>query len=168
MTGIKCVLCVALLFFAELALGQTDVNSQDGSGQLVIQGTHITKLVFESTTRSNRKTITDPGQTVFLPEGSYRVKEIHLQGGYVFDSDRGSLHEEIVIDKNTPCTLTAGGPLMPSIHIQRQGRQLQLSYQRQGIGQELYNTQSIDRAKAPTFTVYDGKVVIDTGTFEYG
>jgi hypothetical protein len=169
MTGIKCVLCVALLCFTGLAIGQSDANTPvESTGQLQIEGTHITRLVLKRTDNQGSEVLTDPNKTVSLPVGSYKIKEIRLKKDYVYESYRQPPLDSIVIDKDRPCILSAGGPLTPSIDILREGRQLQLSYKRLGIGQEIYRSETIDSQKAPTFTVYRGKKAIDTGRFEYG
>jgi len=170
MPGTKRSVYALILSFAGLVFGQTDGNSPEGlTGQLLIQGgTHITQLVLEHTTDNHRETLTEPNETLSLPVGTYRIKEVTVQDQYVYESYMQSPMEEVVITADTPQTLKVGGPLTPLIDITRQGRQLQLTYKIMGQGQETYRSLATDQAASPTFTVYQGKTVIDTGTFEYG
>ena len=169
MPGTKWCVCAIILCFAGLVFGQMDGNApEDSTGQLLVQGTHITQLVLEHTTDNHRETLTEPNDTLSLPVGTYRVKEITLQDKYVYESNRQSPLEEVVITQDTPQTLKVGGPLTPLIDITRQGRQLQLTYNIKGQGQETYRSLASDQSASPTFTVYHGKTLIDTGMFEYG
>ena len=169
MTETKSIFFVIWLSFAGLSLGQTNDRSPAASlGQLQIQGTHITKLVLQRTEDNHRETLTDPNGTLLLPVGTYRITEITLKDQYVYDSSSQSPLEKIVITEDTPQALKIGGPLTPSIEITRRGRQMNLAYKLEGMGHETYRSLVVDPSKAPTFTVYQGKTSIDTGTFEYG
>lgn len=169
MTETRSVFFVIGLCFAGLVLGQTNTRSPGTSlGQLQIQGTHITKLVLQRTEDNHRETLTEFDETLALPVGTYRITEITLEDQYVYESSRQSPLEEIVITEDAPQALKIGGPLTPSVEITRQGRQINLVYKLQGMGHEAYRSLVVDPSKAPTFSVYQGKTSIATGTFEYG
>jgi len=110
--------------------------------------------------------ITRPNQTIELPPGEYRLKQVRLKGGYAY-YDRGiSGYDWVTVAADKPAALRVGAPLVPTLKVQRQGRILRLSYQLLGVGGEAYA--GGDRSKPPTFAVYKGKKQIASGQFEFG
>ena len=108
--------------------------------------------------------ITRPEQTIELPAGEYRLQQARLRG-YTYRR-RVSGHDWVTVGADKPATLKVGGPLVPTVKVQGQGRILRLSYELRGVGGETYT--GGDRSKPPTFAVYKGQKQIASGQFEYG
>ncbi|MFC1760626.1 hypothetical protein ACFL6U_00930 [Planctomycetota bacterium] len=171
MTRTGLFLSMVLLCFTGLVWSQTEGDASGSSmGKLRLQGTFITELVLERRGDNQQVSLTDPNEMLTLPVGTYRVRKITLQGTHTYDSHRHPAPslEALVISEVNDCNLDVGGPLTPSVDITRKGRQLVLAYKRVGRGGEIYEDLSSARLTPPKFTVYHGKKVFHTGTFEYG
>jgi hypothetical protein len=165
------VLC-ALCFAANTVLGQEtreEKGQEPVQGELKLEGKCIKQLTLE---REDRKMVNfdQPGETIKIAAGRYRLQEVHLEGGYtcqawmVPEPERKQNWIEVGEDK--PAVLKAGAPLKQILKAERQGRVLVLDYKLLGIGGETYARD--DRSNPPTFTVYQGDKKIASGTFEYG
>jgi hypothetical protein len=139
--------------------------NQPAQGELKIEGKFIKQLVLESKD-GERQRFDQPAESIKLAAGQYRVREVHLEGGYDCIIRQFSDEDWITVDANKPATLKAGAPLKQILKAERQGRILALSYELSGIGGENYVRD--DRSSPPTFTVYKRDKKIASGTFEYG
>jgi len=144
-------------------------ESQDGKGavgELKLQGESIELLVVRRNDGQQQE-IQNPQETIELPVGQYRVREIRLKGGYngrVVTSRPRDLFE---ISEHKLAALKIGGPLKQTISAKRQGRMLELSYGLVGVGGETYD--AIRNANnRPAFAIYKGDREIAKGDFEFG
>jgi hypothetical protein len=165
------VLC-ALCFAANTVLGQETrekKGQEPARGELKLEGKCIKQLTLE---REDRKMVNfdQPGETIKIAAGRYRLQEVHLEGGYTCQAWMTPEPERkqnwIEVGEDKPAVLKAGAPLKQTVKAERQGRVLTLDYQLSGIGGEKYTAS--DRSKPPIFTVYKGGEKIASGTFEYG
>jgi hypothetical protein len=157
---IAIVTVVLCLCGAQKAHGQ-----EPNQGELKLECKYIKQLVLESKD-GERQRFDQPAESIKLAAGQYRVREVHLEGGYDCIIWQFSDKDWITVDANKPATLKVGAPLKQVIKAQRQGRLLSLDYELVGIGGEKYGVD--DRSKPPTFNVYKGDKKIASGTFEYG
>ncbi|UCC99149.1 MAG: hypothetical protein JSW66_04535 [Phycisphaerales bacterium] len=144
----------------------TETSVQNPStGVLKLEGTDLDYLVLHRKDGHTER-ITPPGQIIELPPGEYRFEQVRLKGNYTCLNMGGARSDWVTVAADKPATLKVGGPLVPTIKVQRQGRILQLSYDLRGVGGETY--MGGDRSKPPTFAVYRGQKKIASGKFEYG
>ena len=160
----------AILFVClpiNVAFGQQGIAdaNQLAQGEMKIEGKFIKQLVLESKD-GERQRFDHPEENIKLAAGQYRVREVHLEGGYDCIIWQFSDEDWITVDANKPATLKVGAPLKQVVAAERQGRLLELSYDLTGIGGEKYGVD--DRSKPPTFNVYKGDKKIASGEFEYG
>lgn len=138
-------------------------QEQDSAvGELKLEGQGIEKLVLWSGGGS-RKEFNRPGESLTLPVGTYTLREVRLEGGYVSDV-RQPFTVTVTTDK--PAVLKVGAPLSQTVRAQRQGRVLALDYELAGTGGEKYRAGN--RGEPPRFAVYKGDEEIASGRFEYG
>lgn len=130
--------------------------------ELKLEGKFIQYIVLIDENNKGQ-TLNQSEESINLPEGTYRVGQIHLQGGYV---NYNYKRREITLTKDKPATLKIGGPLKQTLDVQRQGTILKLDYKLVGIGDESY-TQN-DRTKPPQFAIYNGDKQIAAGQFQFG
>jgi len=163
------VLC-ALCFWANAVFGE-DAREETGQepvqGELKLEGKYIKQLVLKGEDGASIK-FDQPGESIKVAVGKYRLWEVHLEGGY---SCREWMLPErkqnrIEVSKDKPAVLKVGAPLKQTVKAERQGRVLALNYKLLGMGGENYVRD--DRSNPPTFTVYKGDERITSGTFEYG
>jgi len=159
--------CARLLVFVLFCMGMAAglCNAQDPpTGVLKLEGNHLDYIELLAKDGHTER-ITRPEETVELPPGEYRLQQARLKGGYTY-SRRVSGYDWVTVAVDKPATLKVGGPLVPTIKVQRQGRILRLSCELLGAGGEAYT--GGDRSKPPTFTVYKGQKKIASGKFEFG
>ena len=160
----------AVTVVATLILLGTGVNAGEGQApamcRLTLEGQSITRLILRRKENGQREEFRRPEQSIELPIGQYRVQEIHLEGGYTCNTLRDPKQYLIRVTLDEPATLKLGGPLKPTVNVERQGRQLVMSYSLFGVGGELYTNGNT--ANPPRFTVYRGDKIIASDTFEYG
>ena len=133
-------------------------------GQLKIEGEHIERLVLERKDGQTEK-LENPGQTIKLPVGEYKLREVRLEGGYSIRNLGALSHNRIAISESEPAVLKAGGPLKQTIKIERRGSVLVLNYDLIGVGGESY---AIARNRQPSFQIFKGDQKIASGQFEFG
>ena len=92
--------------WALLVVVAASARAEDSSQcQLKLEGHSIEKLILEVEGRPERH-ISDPGDSVTLPAGRYRVRQVHLEGGCRAD---GLLDEEwFDVVAGQPCELVVG------------------------------------------------------------
>ena len=134
-------------------------------GVLKLEGKHLDYLELHARDGHTER-FTRPEETVELPPGEYRLQAARLKGGYTCNGMGISGGDWVTVAVDKPATLKVGGPLVPTIKVQRQGRILRLSYELRGVGGEAYT--GGDRSKPPTFAVYKGQKKIASGNFEFG
>jgi hypothetical protein len=137
----------------------------DSSGQVTLEGDHIQRLIFEN---ENGHPIerTNPGSSLFLPSGTYRLNEVELAGGYHCYAFLTGEDERFRLTPDRPYQLRVGAPLTPQVKATRRGRVLELDYQLvDAAGRSYSNTL---RSDPPQFAVYQDGRPIGSGTFEYG
>lgn len=132
---------------------------------LKLEGEHLDYLELHARDGHTER-ITHPDQTIELPPGEYRLREARLKGSYVFLDRGGSGSDWVTVAVDKPATLKVGGPLVPTVKVQRRGRILRFSYELHGVGGETYT--GGDRSKPPTFAIYKGQKQIASGQFEFG
>ena len=161
----------ALLIFMLLCMG-TAVDLCDAReagakgvppGVLKLAGNHLDYIELRAKD-GHMEQITRPEETIELPPGEYLLGEVRLKGGYTRQrlGDIG----RITVREGEQEILKVGGPLVPTVKAQRQGRVLRLSYELRGAGGETYT--GGDRNKPPTFAIYKGQKQIASGAFEFG
>jgi hypothetical protein len=159
------VLC-ALCFWANAVFGEEtreETGQEPAQGELKLEGKYIKQLTLERE-GGNKVKFDQPGESIKVAAGKYRLREVRLEGGYACRIWSDANWVEVGKDK--PAVLKAGAPLKQIVKAKREGRVLSLDYQLSGIGGESYARD--DRSKPPTFTVYKGDKKIASGTFEYG
>jgi hypothetical protein len=140
--------------------GQTPVQ-----GKLKLEGKYIKQLTLERE-GGNKVKFDQPGESIKVAVGKYRLWQVQLEGGYTCQRWIVPDQNWIDVGEDKPAVLKAGAPLKQVVTAQRQGRLLTLNYKLLGTGGETYV--SSDSSKPPTFTVYKGDKKITSGTFEYG
>ena len=161
---------VAAVLFLASGLGTAeeaeDAAGRDGAGcELRIKGKFIKTLTLVDRLGKVEQ-IPDPGPSVLLPAGEYRVREVELQGGfrcYVY-SERDQ--DWFTLSPDGPCDLQVGAPLTPKAKVGRQGRLLKLDYELLDAAGRNYSKR--DRANPPRFAIYQGDRLLTSGSFEYG
>jgi len=133
--------------------------------ELHLEGKGIEHLVLLSKDQPTQ-TFENPGQTIKVAPGKYRVNEVRLKGGYIFRYRSYDGDTPIEADTNEPAVLRVGGPLRQNLTLQRRGGCLVLSHELVGLGGEKYPPNS--NRTPPQFTVYRGDTKIKSGQFEYG
>jgi len=134
-------------------------------GVLKLEGNHLDYLELRARDDHTER-ITRPEESVELPPGEYRLQAARLKGGYTCNNMGVSGYNWVTVAPDKPATLKVGGPLVPTVKVQREGRILRLSYELRGEGGEAYT--GGDRSKPPTFAVYRGQKKIASGRFEFG
>lgn len=162
-------LLILILFSAGAGIGLCDAQETEAKdapmGVLKLEGRHLDYIEFHA--RDGRtERITRPEETIELPPGEYRLQQVRLKGGYTCNNMGVSGDSWVTVAADKPVALKVGGPLVPTIKVQRQRRILRLSYELHGAGGEIYS--SGDRSKPPTFAVYRGQKQIASGKFEFG
>lgn len=160
--------CARFFVFVLFCVGATGLcNGQEvgaknpPTGVLKLEGTHLDYIELHAKD-GHVERITRPEETVELPPGEYRLRQVRLEGGYT----SGGRVDWVTVAVDKPATLKVGAPLVPAVRVQRQGRILRLTYELRGVGGEIYT--GGDRSKPPTFAVYKGDKQIASGKFEFG
>ena len=137
-------------------------------GTLHIEGQGIDRLVLQDDTgRRNVFYYREPN--LILAEGTYRLDEVVLQGGY--SSLRSQIAVEAPVVKIAPggfATLKVGAPLRQTVRIERWGASLVLNYQVLGQAGESYAVTRLQAAKPPAFVIYQGENQVASGDFQPG
>ncbi len=144
------------------AIRATLQPSDTAMGVVNIQGQYISQIMFDGPTQ---KTATGAGP-LHLPSGTYTVRRVLLEDGWVFDQERWESAWMFTVPPQGETTLAAGGPIRETITARRFRRSIHLSYENEGIdGFEYMNN---NRAGPPGFVVMKGDKEVAAGTIEYG
>jgi hypothetical protein len=165
------VAAIVAVFFVclpiNVAFGQQAITeaNQPTQGELKIEGKFIKQLVLERE-GGEKVTFDQPGESIKIAAGKYRLREVQLESGYACQEWMVPDQNWIEVGEDKPAVLKAGAPLKQILKAERQGRVLWLDYKLSGIGGEKYVNS--DSNKPPTFTVYKGGKRIASGEFECG
>ncbi|MHC4369884.1 MAG: hypothetical protein ACYSW8_19915 [Planctomycetota bacterium] len=136
-------------------------------GELRLGGEHIERLVLECEDGPD-KTFEQPGESIMLPAGRYRLREVILEGG--FRRERDSIYPEwddstsIVVIAGRPIQLNIGGPVRHLLTAEKDSGYLRMEYRFVGIGGGRYF--SAEPGEPPAFTVYRDDKPVTSGEFE--
>jgi hypothetical protein len=148
---------------------QKAYGEKPAQGELKIEGKYIKQLTLERED-GNKVTFDQPGESIKIAAGKYRLQEVHLEGGYTYQEwmvPRPELKQNwIEVGEDKPAVLKVGAPLKQILTAKREGRALELDYKLSGIGGENYA--GPDSSKPPRFDIYKGNRKIASGEFEYG
>jgi len=169
------VFCVALLASRLLgqdvpaaAQGATTTASGASHCRLTIQGRGIERLTLVDTGQRETK-IERPGESVVLPAGRYRLREVELTGGFSCQEYFASDDDWIQVAVGQSPVLKAGAPLTPQVRVNRSGRVLTIAYELVDAAGRSYAPGSDSRrTRPPAFTVSKNGRTIGSGSFEYG
>lgn len=166
---VTCAILVASTLLARVLLSAESEPEQPLADptacQLNIVGKFVEKLVLVDEA-GHTKQLNQPGPSVTLPAGQYRVSQVELKGGFqctVAGTEESDLFR---LTPDEPHELQVGAPLNPSAKVTRQGRLLELDYQLLDVSGHSYTNQ--DRENPPRFTVHKNGQEIGSGSFEYG
>jgi hypothetical protein len=134
--------------------------------ELAIEGHGIERLVL-LTDKGGSRQWDQPGKSVTLPEGRYRVSQVQLQGGFVNRPDRSRSEPWLAVTPEGPNRLQVGAPLVSQLKVERSGRIIKLDHSLRDKGGRRYLVSGVNR-KPPEFAVYLGDRKVGSGTFEYG
>ena len=187
----QCLLLAALISLVFFAPGRSAAGqpakqpaAPTSMGELKIEGKLIEELTLERKPEnrtfdpSNTIVLNRLGATVSLPAGTYRVKAIELQGGYLCVPPATGIVEDPVVGRGAvfedwfaltpdkPHVLKLGAPLKPTVTADRLGGALWLSYRLEDADGRWYVREKAD--KPPRFAVYQGDRIIGSDTFEFG
>lgn len=155
------------------AVPGTKTATEGASCRLTIEGRGIERLTLaeenEDVTNEKLTEIKQPGASISLPAGKYRVQRVELKGGLscrvYFANDDDWIH---VAAGQSP-VVKAGAPLTPKVRVKRTGRLLAIDYELVDAAGRTYTPDTADRrAQPPTFTVLKNGQTIGSGSFEYG
>jgi hypothetical protein len=161
-----CAVLVVLVSVETQALAGAD----EASCELKIQGHSIVRLMLIEKTRTSGVQFDNPGESVQLPAGEYRVEVVELEEGYAIYPGVGRRHDWFKVTPAGPNELVVGAPLYPTATVTRYGGYLQLNYDTvDGAGRSYTKTPDYgSETPPPTFTVYKDGHEIGSGSFEYG
>ncbi|HCO96331.1 MAG TPA: hypothetical protein DIU00_20730 [Phycisphaerales bacterium] len=132
--------------------------------ELKLEGEDIRLLVLQS--GNEKQTFEEPGKSIMLEPGTYKISQLLLKSGLVhFPSRGGTPLGPIQVGPDEPAFLKAGGPLEQRIIVQRKGQLLTMDYRLVGAAGEGYRFERVHR---PAFTIYKGDKEIASDKFQFG
>ncbi|NQT11667.1 MAG: hypothetical protein HQ582_02890 [Planctomycetes bacterium] len=150
-------------------------------GRLVIEGQAIERLILEKRSDpSNRTHLRQPGPSVAIAPGEYRVREVRLRGGYrcfppgrIGDGETGEVREVgwFTVGTDTPHVLRIGAPLKPTLTVVRENRTVRMAYSLLDASeQELwqYIPEDFGREKLASYSVCRGGQLVGSGALAPG
>ncbi|MBN2315007.1 MAG: hypothetical protein JXM79_13835 [Sedimentisphaerales bacterium] len=152
-----------LLLIIPLLFWPDDACFSGERGELRLEGQHIEHLVLRGrdghAERFNR-----PGDTINLPVGKYRLKDVRLKNGFNYSS-RPLKYKWITVAQDEPAVFKVGAPLKQIVRIIRRGPILEIDYELVGVGGETYASK---RSMHPKFTVFKNQTKVGGDEFEFG
>ena len=139
--------------------------------ELRIGGHSIVELTLTERAKLSQFRFENPGETVRLPAGHYRVQHVELQDGYVMIPWHSRLEGWFEVSREGPSELVVGAPLYPTATGKRYGAFLQLDFDIvDGAGRSyLQHSDELDSlSPPPRFEVFKDGEPIGSGSFEYG
>jgi len=136
-------------------IGALDIRA-DGSRHIRLRSDRLTAL------------LDDPGGTVSLPAGDYRVEDCILYDEQIqWAGPRFAEYDgRVIVRPGETATLRLGKPLSNTVGVSRDRNLLRLDYQLLGAGGERYSY--YNWRDCPSFAVYKGPLKIAGGTFPFG
>jgi hypothetical protein len=140
------------------------------TGQLILDGQQIKQVNLEDE-GGRWYTLVGTSPIARLKPGQYRVGAIILQGDLTYSPPRDG-GQWFTLSPNKPYHLRAGAPLVPQVHVTREGRALRMDYL--GVadaGGRLYrgrDSAAFMRQHPTQFAVYRDGQEIASGTLKYG
>lgn len=154
---------VLLCLVGFLAYGGRTVRAGlPATGELQIAGGAVERLVLLDDADRERH-FDQPARTILLPEGTYRLYEVTLRGGYVCRPHPTPDARSIRIESGRSAVLTLGAPLRQTVHIERRGTLMVLSYELLGRAGERYAVR--EGSAPPTVAILKGNRQIASGSF---
>ena len=151
---------LTILFAA--AIAGVDRAPDALAARLEIEGKFVEKLAIENN-KGVLRVIENPGPSWSLPADRYRVREVHLRGGWSYTAGEP---DGFSVTTEQPCRLDVGAPLTPNVKVRRSFRRLELDFELLDAGGRNYDRPQ--RADLATFAIYSGDRKIGSGVFEYG
>jgi hypothetical protein len=140
-------------------------EAQPTLGELKVSGASIHRLIFYRG-KECTAVLDKPGPVAQLPAGKYDAAEIWLRSGAVVAANIGE--RRLDIKAQTPASLTVGAPLTNSVKLSRNSGNLLMQYELVGAGGAIFRLNSLDDAKRPEWTVFQGDKRLASGKFEFG
>lgn len=139
--------------------------------QLTIRGHSIKCLTLVGKNGEPGVRFENPGETVNLPAGTYRVESVELEGDYTFEPKAEDRKAWFEVSQEGPNELVVGAPLYPTTTARRHGGFVEMDFATVDEAGRSYR-RSYDavgeRPPEPTFTVSVDGQEIGSGAFEYG
>ncbi len=155
-----------------LAAGLPVLAAEDAAlCELRLRGHSIVELALTERAKLSQFRFENPGETVRLPAGHYRVQHVELQDGYVMIPWHSRLEGWFEVSREGPNELIVGAPLYSTATGNRHGAFLRLDYDVvDGAGRSyLQQTSLVDvQPPPPRFEVFKDGEPIGSGSFEYG
>lgn len=170
----KCLTSVMILGLATvgvllLAAGLPAQAVEDAAlCELQLRGNSIIELTLTERAKLSQFRFENPGETVRLPAGHYRVQHVELQDGYVMIP---WFEEWFDVSREGPNELVVGAPLYSTATGNRYGAFLRLDYDVvDGAGRSYRQQSSLADVPPPPprFEVFKDGEPIGSGSFEYG
>lgn len=112
-----------------------------------------------------------PAKTVRVPVGRYGDHQVRLGKGSTaahLERSHRDVRKPVLVAKDQPATLAAGGPLTNSVTVTRRGNHLVFNHRLLGADGESYQLGARNYLNPPRFAVYQGDRKIASGKFEFG
>lgn len=172
-------ICGAMIVAMAAAIAQGEAGEHQsaqprlaaGQGELKIEGQSIEKLTLEARSglydeKMETKEILQPGPSVRLPAGKYRLCGIGLRGGFAWGARSQEESPYFTLAAGQTYTVQAGPPLKPELKVARNGRVLEINYRLLDAAGRDYLAN--DRTNPPKFAIYQGEQLVGSGTIDYG
>lgn len=151
---------------AETPAKTAPAGAGSGTCRLRIDGRAIEQLTLVDE-RDNPTAFAQPGGSVSLPAGKYRVQQVKLRGGFHGYHFGGGDQDWLEVTANQTPVLKAGAPLTPQVRVQRVGRLLTLNYELVDAAACRY-TPDDGEAPPPQFSILKDGRTIGSDSFAYG
>ena len=152
-----------IFFGIALSFRTDNVCFSRDMGELRLEGQYIERLVLREKD-GHTEQFSKPEETIKLPVGEYRLQEVRLKDGFIYNN-RTSKYNWVSVTEDKPAVLKVGAPLKQTLNVERRGPILNIGYELTGMGGETY---AVTRSKHPQFAVFKGEKKIATGDFEFG
>ncbi len=136
--------------------------------ELKIRGHSIVNLMLIEKTRSSGVQFDNPGESVQIRAGTYRIERAVLKDDYEWEFQPGQRQDWFEVTPSGPNELVVGAPLYPTVNATRHGGFVQLDYDTVDGAGRSYRKTGARSGTPPTFTVYKDGEEIGSGSFEYG
>ncbi len=146
-------------------------GTETAACQLTIRGHSIRQLTLVGKAASAAVRFQNPGGTVTLPPGEYRVAQVELEEGFSLVPLQGNWQGWFQVTAQGPNELVVGAPLYPTVTARRHGGVIQMDYATVDGAGRVYQKAGIsrtDRKTPPKFKIYQGGKEIGAGSFKYG